>query len=546
MRPFILHVFFFFFLHGCVLQGAAALSTSSRWIVDDDGSRVKMACVNWAAHLEGVVAEGLSRRPLDSISKKISSLGFNCVRLTWPLFLATNDSLASLTVRESFLRLALHDSIVGVEANNPELIDAPLIQAFQAAVASLGRNNIMVILDNHTSKPGWCCSASDGSGFFGDLYFDPEEWLRGLARMATLFSTTPAVVAMSLRNELRGPRQNAVHAANPNALVILSGLSFSTDLSFLRRRQLDDLPFARRKLVFEFHWYAFSDGQAWARGNPNQVCATVAGGVMRRAGFLLEQGWPLLMSEFGADQRGTNVNDRRYLSCALAAAAHLDLDWALWALQGSYYIREGTAGVEEVYGLLSSDWCSIRNATFLQRISALQSPFLGPGLPSSPPYQIIFHPASGLCLLGSSRAGSVRLGRCTETEAWSHTAEGTLALRDTSSCLRAEGAGKQARISTQCGGAASRWAAISDSKMHLASQVPGDGGGTVCLDVGADGTTAITNPCECLTGGGGACEPERQWFRIVSSARPIAAKSSAAAGDWGYLKRVEAFDVLSS
>ncbi|CAA6668047.1 unnamed protein product [Spirodela intermedia] len=456
MRPFILHVFFFFFLHGCVLQGAAALSTSSRWIVDDDGSRVKMACVNWAAHLEGVVAEGLSRRPLDSISKKISSLGFNCVRLTWPLFLATNDSLASLT---------------------------------------LGPQNIMVILDNHTSKPGWCLQRLRRQRVLWDLYFDPEEWLRGLARMATLFSTTPAVVAMSLRNELRGPRQNAVHAANPNALVILSGLSFSTDLSFLRRRQLDDLPFARRKLVFEFHWYAFSDGQAWARGNPIRSAPP----------------------------------------CALAAAAHLDLDWALWALQGSYYIREGTAGVEEVYGLLSSDWCSIRNATFLQRISALQSPFLGPGLPSSPPYQIIFHPASGLCLLGSSRAGSVRLGRCTETEAWSHTAEGTLALRDTSSCLRAEGAGKQARISTQCGGA-----------MHLASQVPGDGGGTVCLDVGADGTTAITNPCECLTGGGGACEPERQWFRIVSSARPIAAKSSAAAGDWGYLKRVEAFDVLSS
>lgn len=260
----------------------------------------------------------------------------------------------------------------------------------QAVVASLGRNNVMVILDNHISKPGWCCSTTDGGGFFGDLYFDPEEWLRGLARMAALFSTAPAVVAMSLRNELRGPLQNVtqwytfmtrgaevVHAANPNALVILSGLSFDTDLSFLLQRQVDDLPFAKQKVVFEFHWYAFSDGQAWAGGNPNQVCATVAGGIMRRAGFLLERGWPLFMSEFGADQRGVNVNDQRYLSCALAMAADLDLDWALWALQGSYYIREGTAGVEEVYGLLSSDWCSIRNATFLQRISALQRPFLG-------------------------------------------------------------------------------------------------------------------------------------------------------------------------
>jgi hypothetical protein len=75
-------------------------------------------------------------------------------------------------------------------------------------VSSLGANKVMVILDNHISKPGWCCSGSDGNGFFGDLYFNPDLWIQGLARMATLFNGVPNVVGMSLRNELRGPRQN--------------------------------------------------------------------------------------------------------------------------------------------------------------------------------------------------------------------------------------------------------------------------------------------------------------------------------------------------
>lgn len=79
----------------------------------------------------------------------------------------------------------------------------------QAVVESLTENKVMVILDNHLSKPGWCCSNSDGNGFFGDQYFDPELWISGLTKMATLFKDNPYVVAMSLRNELRGPRQNA-------------------------------------------------------------------------------------------------------------------------------------------------------------------------------------------------------------------------------------------------------------------------------------------------------------------------------------------------
>lgn len=167
----------------------------------------------------------------------------------------------------------------------------------------------------------------------------------------------------------------AVHSANPDVLVILSGLSYDTDLSFLSNRAVD-LTFLG-KLVFEVHWYGFSDGSAWVSGNPNQVCGMVANNVKRKAGFLLDKGWPLFVSEFGVDQRGTNVNDNRYLNCFLAVAAELDLDWALWTLVGSYYLRQGVVGMNEYYGVLNWDWNEIRNASVLQKISAIQYPFQG-------------------------------------------------------------------------------------------------------------------------------------------------------------------------
>jgi hypothetical protein len=167
----------------------------------------------------------------------------------------------------------------------------------------------------------------------------------------------------------------AVHSANPDVLVILSGLSYDTNLSFLRSQPVN-LTF-NGKLVFEAHRYGFTDDKTWKNGNANEACGIVLDIIMRSAGFVLEQGWPLFFSEFGMDLRGDNRLLNRYMNCFLALAADLDLDWALWTLGGSYYIRQGVVGVDEYYGLLSSNWTDPRNSNFLQRLSALQSPFQG-------------------------------------------------------------------------------------------------------------------------------------------------------------------------
>lgn len=386
----------------------------------------------------------------------------------------------------------------------------------------------MVILDNHLSKPGWCCSSSDGNGFFGDQYFDPNLWIKGLKKMATLFKGNPYVVGMSLRNELRGPRQNSpdwyrymqrgaetVHGANPNVLVILSGLSYDKDLTFLRNKPVN-LTFTG-KLVFEMHWYGFSDGQAWKDGNPNEVCGRVVNDNMRMSGFLLDQGYPLFVSEFGLDLRGTNVNDNRYFNCFLAWAAEYDIDWAHWTMVGSYYLREGVVGLNEYYGWLDWNWCELRNASFLERISVIQSPLRGPGLSESSLHKIIFHPLTGLCIVRKSLMEPLKLGNCSESYHWDYTSQKTLNIKGTYLCLQAQGPDSPVRTSVICPGFGTTWDPISDSKLHLAATLGSNI--TVCLDVDSDNNIITTN-CKCLSGDN-TCDPASQWFKLVDATNAL-------------------------
>jgi len=62
------------------------LSTSSRYIVDSTGHRVKLACVNWyGAEEKDFIVGGLQYQTISYISASIASYGFNCVRLPFSL-----------------------------------------------------------------------------------------------------------------------------------------------------------------------------------------------------------------------------------------------------------------------------------------------------------------------------------------------------------------------------------------------------------------------------------------------------------------------------
>lgn len=173
------------------------LSTSSRWIIDDEsGKRVKLVCVNWAGHLQTMLPEGLDQQPISHIARHISLMGFNCVRLTWATYMFTRYS--NLTVVQSFMNNGLHDAMSGIARNNPQLLGLTLVEAQRAVIEELGRHGVMSVLDNHVSKPTYCCGSDDGNGFWGDKYFQPKEWLKGMDIVAKQYKNLPMVCLLIL------------------------------------------------------------------------------------------------------------------------------------------------------------------------------------------------------------------------------------------------------------------------------------------------------------------------------------------------------------
>ncbi|GLJ37916.1 hypothetical protein SUGI_0771340 [Cryptomeria japonica] len=540
-----LKTFVIFLAFLCVCSWPAAsvrLLTKSRWIVDEEsGGRVKLACVNLVSHLESMLTEGLNRQPLKYIANTVFSQGFNCVRLTWATFMVTKPEYQSLTVTSSLMSLNLSSAVDGIRANNPEFLDLSLIEALKRVAMGLGEAGLMVILDNQVSKPQWCCALHDGNAFFGDEYFDPQAWLLGLTTVASAFINVSAVVGMSLRNELRGPRSNltdwytymqagaaAVHAANPDVLVILSGLNYDADLKFLAAKPVNLLGFGN-KIVYELHWYSFTDGNAWEKGNANDLCGSVTARINDHMAFVVRNSStfsasPLFVSEFGIDQRGVSVKDNKYINCFLAFAADGDFEWALWTLQGSYYLRNKQPGFEETYGIFNARWDGLRNPVFVAKLKPLQQPFQVPFSSSQEAwYQIIYHPASGLCVAVSK--GDLKLDSCDGHGLFAFKAsEEALGLSDDSQCIAAQGEGQAPVLSGICNNPNSAWQIVSTSKLQIAVN------GSIamlCLD-GRSSPLLLTSKCICLmdSGCGNDEALEMQWFKVISTNRKYISNST--------------------
>ncbi|XP_031124179.1 glycosyl hydrolase 5 family protein-like [Ipomoea triloba] len=509
------------------LSHSLPLSRSSRWIIDDEsGERVKLACANWPGHLKPMLPEGLDRRPLSEIASHVSHMGFNCVRITWATYMFTRH--ANVTVAKSFGDLGLNESIAGLAQHNPDLLSLSLVDAHKAVIEEVGRHGIMMVLDNQVSEPMWCCANNDGNGFFGDKYFDPKEWLQGLATVASLYKDTPMVVGISLRNELRGPLQNesvwyknvekgakTLNRANPNLLVIISGLDYDLDFRFLKQKPLG-LNMMRKKMVYETHRYAFSEGQSkmWEAGPLNKVCYNITQEMEDKEGFLLigKDAAPLFVSEFGIDQREVSEPDNLHLPCILAYLADKDLDWAVWALQGSYYFREGKRGMEETFGMFNGNWTALRNPTFHSKLEFLQTKLQDPGS-SEATYYLLYHPLSGKCARVDS--GRLHMSDCLGASRWAHGADGMpIHLLGTSTCLAAERDGHPATLSGDCMNEGSTWNLAS--MLQLANK--GDDGVELCLDYDSSYSSSLILTRKCVgLQEGDMRNPQTQWFKLIAA-----------------------------
>ncbi|KAB5557965.1 glycoside hydrolase family 5 protein [Coniochaeta sp. 2T2.1] len=393
------------------------LHTSSRWILDSTNKRVKLRCVNWAGHLETHIPEGLHKQSIASLADWISSQGFNCVRLTYSIDHALNpdlkvsDAFAAAAAASGASRDALMGLYQQAVGKNPFLANATTREVFRVVVDTLWeRAGVMTLLDNHVSRAGWCCNLTDGNGWwdtgFGynapnSRFFHTREWLDGLGAMAVWARDHRGVVAMGLRNEIRefllqgtfNGRQDwydliaqagkVVHAANGDVLVVVGGTMSSTDLTHVRGGKMLDTSAWPGKHVWEMHAYSFTVTYPNLLGS----CDVVKAEYGAFAGFVLEQGKaytaPLILSEFGVGmtggtQQGLNEQDRNYLSCLVGYMENNDAEWAIWALQGSYYVRDGQVDYDEGWGVLDHEWSGWRNGEFPAMLGRMWGVTQGP------------------------------------------------------------------------------------------------------------------------------------------------------------------------
>ncbi|KAL0556755.1 hypothetical protein IC582_005271 [Cucumis melo] len=520
------------FLFSSLSTYSLPLSTRGRWIIDSKtGQRVKLVCVNWPSHTQSMLIEGLNHRPLKELADEAIKLRFNCVRLTYATHMFTR--YANRTVEENFDLLDLGQAKAGLAQYNPFVLNKTIAEAYEAVVDVLGASGLMVIADNHMSQPRWCCSLDDGNGFFGNRYFDPQEWLQGLSLVAQRFNNKSTVVGMSLRNEIRGMMENAndwnhyvtqgvttIHNINPEVLVIVGGLNYDNDLRCLKEKPLN-VSTLDNKLVFEVHLYSFSGASEskFVQQPLNNICAKIINEFIDHAEFVIEGSnpFPLFVSEYGYDQREVDDAENRFMSCFTAHLAQKDLDWALWTWQGSYYYREGQAELPETFGVLESNWTQIKNPNFVQKFQLLQTMLQDPNSNASYSY-VIYHPQSGQCIEVSNDNKDIVLTNCSTSSRWSHDNDSTpIKMSSTGLCLKASGEGLAASLSTDCLGKQSVWSAISNSKLHLATIT--ENGKSLCLQIESSNSSKIvTNSCICTTDDPTCLQDtQSQWFELVET-----------------------------
>ncbi|KAL2275088.1 hypothetical protein FJTKL_02539 [Diaporthe vaccinii] len=376
--------------------------TEGSSIRDASGNQVTYAGVNWPGAAETMVPEGLQYQSIETIVSKIKSLGMNSIRLTYATELIDQiytNNMTDISIEQSFISALGQDNgteiFNKVTAKNPSFSsNTTRLQVYDAIAEECARQNIYVHLDNHISQASWCCTPFDGNAWWGDTFFSPTNWTRGLAYMAEHGKNWPNLMSMSLYNELRPPFSSApnvenytwevwydqvkkgskaINSANPYVLIFLSGVNGGVDLSTVVNGEpfepsnqtfnRSDFAGYENKLVLELHSYnivfkvdncplynenLFDAGYSAVRDNATNR-------------------FPVMMTEFGFTNDATTWQNDTYAQCVQAFLKDQvpDQGWMIWVLSGSYYVRQGKQDADETWGLLNHDWSDWRSPEFI-------------------------------------------------------------------------------------------------------------------------------------------------------------------------------------
>jgi endoglucanase len=169
------------------------LSTRGRWIVDAHGDRFKLKSGNWhgasgtwngsgdindpANHHAGEKADqvplGLDLATMTTIINGFKEIGVNSVRLPF----------SNQMIKDTNPVSGLKDA--RLNGKRP-------LEIYDAVVAELTRNNLAVILNNHTATSRWCCGV-DGNERWNTSQ-STDQWINDWAFMADRYKANKRVV----------------------------------------------------------------------------------------------------------------------------------------------------------------------------------------------------------------------------------------------------------------------------------------------------------------------------------------------------------------
>jgi endoglucanase len=181
---------------------------------------------------------------------------------------------------------------------------------------------------------------------------------------------------------------DAVHKADPDALIFFSGLSYDTYIDPIplgktlsgtsgtttagKTAKFVPSDFAfKDKIVLEIHKYDFEATQ--------DDCATFKKKWYQK-GFqainpqdsATKYLFPVVISEWGFIHNGTYWNQTTYAKCLVEMVKEYKVGWMHWELSGSFYLQTRPGrnphtiqGLDEAWGLLNYDWTAIRSPVTL-------------------------------------------------------------------------------------------------------------------------------------------------------------------------------------
>lgn len=376
---------------------SAPFNTSGRDIVNANGTKTTFAGVNWPLSMGLMIPEGLQHQSVEFIVSKIKELGSNIVRFGYAIEMM-DDIYASGDV--TLYNTVINDLGVGngtnvlnaILKNNPSFTaNMTRFQVLDHIVSALNAQSIYAHMDNHVSKAMWCCTFNDGNAYFGDKYFDINNWKRGLVYMANWTRSHPNIISMSLRNELRDPYKgqydwmswygnmtlaaDGIHAANPDLLIYFSGLGYDSDLSRIPDMQdlkasafpgaADPIPLVfepslldyGNKVVLELHYYNnfYYGDESTCQTITTRLYADGFNAILGNHSVTA----PVVLSEFGLSQ-DVGILNSTYAQCLKTFLSEQRVSWMMWVLAGSYYDKLGVHEQSESWGLLKDDWSDWR------------------------------------------------------------------------------------------------------------------------------------------------------------------------------------------